>query len=585
MLDQKLIAILDHGIRLREDRSQWMVLWEELREIFYPDAETFVGSETEGSDQRQHLYTSIPEIARRGLSSAIQALMRPDGKRWFKAKPKNILLEGDEQVRLWMEIVTQITYGMISDPRANGAKALAETDAALVTFGTGVLHVGWDVNNRHLTHRSESLRNSVLMLDKHGKVCGIYVFRDLTLRQIIGLFGEEKLTNRMKEHLRGGNPDLDRKFEICHAVIPNEDYKAYGFKPGRFPYASLWYSVGCKELMDRGGYWSFPYVCPRWETMAGEIYGRSPAMTALPDARALLKMEATFLDAGEVAVRPPLGAFADLIRGDVALYSGGLTLFQHHGYENRGQPIWPIQTGELPREVLQYMELKQRRIEAAFFRDILELPQPTNEKMTAAEINARHDQYLRQAAPVFARIEANYNAPYIDRVFQIGMENGMYPMPPEQLHGQEIEFEYESPLKMARDRAEALKVMDGLSMIVNMAAGVAPMNPGIAMNMLENFDEDVITRFVSMKADLPQVLMRPLEQMLQAREARAKEQKQMQMAELAAKVGPAIGNIGQAAAKAKESGLLGNDTPFPIAPSDVDPASVLEGVDYEELVG
>lgn len=586
MLDHKLIEILDHGIRLKENRGQWLILWEELRDIFYPDAASFIANEVEGSERRRNLYTSTPELARRGLSTAIQAMMRPDGKRWFRAKPKLITLEGDERVRQWLEIVTANTYNMVYDPRANASKVLAETDAGLVTFGTGVMHVGWDAAGRHLTHRSENLRNAVLMLDKIGSVCGIYVFRELTLRQLLGLFGEAKLTDKMKEQLKGGKPDLDRKYEICHCVIPNDDFKQYGFKPGRFPYASLWFSVSCKELLDQGGYWSFPYICPRWETVSGEIYGRSPAMTAMNDSRALLKMEETFLDAGEAAVRPPLGAYADLLRGDVDLRSGGLTLFQHHGFDVKGPPIWPIQTGELPKEVIQYMDLKQRRVEAAFYRDILELPPPDAEKMTAAEINARHDQYLRQAAPVFGRIEANYNAPYVERVFQLGMENGMYPDPPEQLHDQEIEFEYESPLKMARERAEALKVIDGMGMIVQMAESMAPIAPEAAVNMLDNFDEDVITRFVSMKADLPQILMKPLEKMLEGRAQRAKDRKQMQMAELASKIGPAIGNLGTAAAKAKESGLLGTSEPFPIPATDIDPAQLIEaseGIDYQEV--
>lgn len=581
-IDDKLLDILDQGLKLRDNRSNWMSLWQECRDIFLPDAASFTTTETAGQEGRQANYTSLPELARRGLSTAIQAMMRPDGKRWFKAKPKVVALEGDEQARMWCDLVTAITYNALYDPRANATKVLAEADAGLTSFGTAVVNVGWDAAGKHLTFRGEDLKGAVLLQNKLGKIDAAWIFRTYTLRQVLTLFERDKLTAKMKQELEGGKVDLEKTFELCHVCIPNEDYKLLGFAPGRLPYASLWFSVSCRELIDKSGYWGFPYITPRWETLAGETYGRSPAMTALNDARALLKMESTFLDAGEMATLPPLGAWADLIRGDAQMFSGGLTLFEGHaGFQQSGPPMWPIQMGQLPREVLQYMDVKQQRVEAAFFRDILELPRADNEKMTAAEIGARHDQYIRQAAPVFSRIEANYNAPLIERVFAILFREGMFPDPPESLYGQEIQFEYESPLKTARDRADAFRVMEGLGMIQNMAAGLGPEK---AAEVQDNIDVDIVVRYLAMKTDLPQIIMTPLQKMLEARDARAKQIKQAQMAEMASKLGPAIGQIGGAAAKAKETGMLGTDAPFPFQANDINAEDLLEGVDYQEIM-
>jgi hypothetical protein len=137
---------------------------------------------------------------------------------------------------------------------------------------------------------------------------------------------------------------------------------------------------------------------------------------------------------------------------------------------------------------------------------------------------------------------------------------------------------------MARDRAEAMKVMEGLGMIQQFAQGVGPEK---AQEVIDNLDADIITRFLAMKNDLPQILFKPLQQMLQERDARAKQIKQQQMVEAASKLGPALGGMTQAAAKAKESGLLGGSEPFPFAPQDIDPAQLIEaanGIDYTEVV-
>ena len=588
MDDPKLLDILAQAIAARDRRGNWETLWEECRNVFYPDVGSFIGDDTPGTERRGNLYTSLPELARRGLSTAIGAMTRPEDQRWFRAKPKRTELAGNEGVRLWLDVVTSITYQALYNPRANMVSVLSASDAGVVSFGTDVVRMGWDIGGRHLTYSNENIKNSVLFQNKLGAIDGCAIFKTCTLRQIIGMFGQDKLTPRMKDKLRAGKHgglNLEEPFDLCNVCMPSEDYARRGFAPGRFPFTSLWFCVDGPEVIDvNSGYHEFPYMMRRWETFGNEIYGRSPAMTALNDARALLAMEQTFLDAGEMAVRPALGAWGNLIRGDVNLISGGLTLFESQGYAQSGPPIWPIQTGEIPNQVLEYMSLKQERVEAAFFRDILELPKPDNEKMTAAEINARHEQYLRQAGPVFARLEANTNVPLVEYAFNTLMREGMYPPPPKEMWEQEVEFEYEGPLKMARDRAEAMKVIEGLGMIQQIAQGMAPEQ---AQQIQDNFDVDVIARFVGMKTDLPQMLFTPLDKMLATREARAKQMQQMQMAEMASKMGPAIGQISQGAARAKDAGLLGNDSPMPLNLNEFDPQTMaqdFETTDFSQMV-
>jgi hypothetical protein len=582
--DPKKLDILAQAVMARDSRTNWLTLWQECRNIFYPDVDSFVGDENPGLERRANVFTSLPELARRGLSTAIGAMTRPEDQRWFRAKPKRNELAGNESVRLWLDLVTSITYQALYHPKANMVAVMMASDAGVTTFGTDIVKMGWDIAGKHLTYINENIKCSVLMQDKFGHIDGCAIFKTCTLRQIISMFGEDKLTDRMKEKLRSGKQgglDLEQKFELCNVCMPSEDYARRGFAPGRFPFTSLWFSVDCREILDdTKGYWDFPYMVRRWETFGNETYGRSPAMTALNDARALLAMEQTFLDAGEMAVRPPLGAWGHMIRGDVNLVSGGLTLFESQGYAQSGPPIWPIETGEIPKQVLEYMAVKQERVEAAFFRDILELPKPDAEKMTAAEINARHEQYMRQAGPVFARLENNTNVPLVEYAFNTLMREGMFPPPPKEMWEQEVEFEYEGPLKMARDRAEALKVMEGLGMIQQLAGGMAPEQ---AQQVQDNFDVDVIARYIGMKADLPQMLFKPLDTMLAEREDRAKQMKQMQMAEMASKLGPAIGQIGGAAAKAKQVGMLGSDAPLPINLNEFDPQAISDGMENTDF--
>lgn len=579
MLAEKTSDILKMGMKLREQRGNWLSHWDELAQYFLPSREGFLGEQADGEEHGHRNYTDSPQLARRSLSTAISYQQRPAGKRWFKAVPKNFKLMSDESVKLWLDAVTHITYNAVYDPRCKMEKNLAEADADLVTFGTAVVRMGWDAANRHLTYKTQHLRNTVLGVDHAGQVDMAWTFTKQPLRNIIQQFGEDKLTTKMKDAQTAGNK-LDEMFEICHACIPNEDFKLKGFGKKRMPYASLWFSVDEKELIDQGGYWDFPYLCPRWDTSTGEVYGRSPAMVALDSARLANEISRDLSEAGANVVRPPLGAWADMIRGDVQLHSGGLTLFEAQGgFEGSGPPIWPVSTGAMPREIMEFLQIVEERISAAFFRDILELPSARDANMTATEISARLDQYARQAAPVFARVETDYSAAHINRAFNVLMREGMYPPAPEALHDAEIEFEYESPLKQLRDKAEAVKIMEGLGMVQQIAA---QMPPEKAAEMADNFDPDAIARMVAALSDLPQAILTPFEKMQAEREARAQQMQQMQMAEMAQKMGPALSGGVQALTKAKEGGMLGMDEPLPIAATGVSDAAEEVG---EELAG
>lgn len=579
-------AVLTQAIKARDGRPNWMTMWQELAEIFLPNRADFTASPIDGDERTDELWDTGPQLAARGLTSAVATYLRQPGRMWFKAKAKKAQLNNVEAVRQWLYDVTAITYDALYDSRVNAEKVLSEVDADLVVFGTGIGRIDWDKANKHLIIKSTSLARTVMFLGKDGNPDAVCSFSQPTLRQIVEQFGEEKLTEAMREEYQSPEPNLEKTFEILHAVVPNADWKAYGGK-GRFPYASMWLSVGCKALIDESGFYDFPFFCPRWDTLTGEIYGRSPAMVALPDARVVHAMAKTFLEAGEFALRPPTYSYADMIQGELNLFPGGHTVVDMSGFNGSGSPINPIQLGAFPDKIFEVYQAKQEQVNAAFFRDIFELPSARDTDMTATEINARLDQFLRQAAPVLSRVEHTYNAPLVNRVFNILLREGMYPPPPEEMYDEDVEFEYESPIKTAREKAEAMKIVEGLSMILPIAEAQAKLTGGPA-DILDNFDFDVAARMIAMKADLPQSVLTPIQKMMESRDARQKKIDQMQKAEMASKLAPAVGQLGQTAVKAKEAGMLGFDDPMPVAApglvpgAEDDEAAILDAV-YEEV--
>ena len=64
-------------------------------------------------------------------------------------------------------------------------------------------------------------------------------------------------------------------------------------------YKSCYVLVEEKALLEEGGFDEFPYMVPRWQKVAGEIYGRSPSMTCLPDIKMVNQMMKTVIKAAQ----------------------------------------------------------------------------------------------------------------------------------------------------------------------------------------------------------------------------------------------------------------------------------------------
>lgn len=582
-MDQdKLLQLLRIAEKTRnsQSRTQWLSLWDELAIYFLPERRGFLGERNDGEDLHQDLWTSTPQLARRGLATALSTMLRPAGREWFRAKARKTELNADPQVRMWLDMVTTITYDALYDPRAMAEEKLAEADNDLVTFGTAILDVGFDVAKRHLTFRCRHLKDNVLLTGKQGEVDMKFEFWDAPLRELVAMFGIERLTQKMQDKYKQDNTDIESKFPVCHACLPNQDYQLLGLGPNRLPYMSVWFAVDEKQILDIRGYYEFPYVIPRWDTMAGESYGRSPAMVGLNDARLLNAVTRTMIEAAEKAVDPPLTAPADVIRGDVELYAGGVTYYDSTGFQFQGDVIKPIQLGKNLTGNMEFATAVENRLYAAFFRDILELPNTADKDLTATEINARLDQYLRQAAPVFVRIEADYNAKLINRIFNILFREGFFPPPPPVLYGEEIQWEYESPIKQAREKAKAMKILEAAGSVLPFAQA--------APDVLDNFDFDVMARMIMQGMGVPEVCFKPFEEMMAMREKRAQDMEMAKMAELANKAGPALAQLTQAGVQAGQSGMLETGGLEPSDPSAMlsmeDIGGMIQDAQFEEIV-
>jgi Bacteriophage head to tail connecting protein len=492
-MSREIDDLLARHKRLKDRRRVWESHWQELAEVMLPRRADFTAQRSAGERRSDRLFDGTPMLARRGLSAAIDGLLKPKTARWFRVKALDEGLAEVEGVKRWLEIAEERLYRAIYARRARFIQRSGEVDEDLVTFGTGVLFIGEGHALNRLLFRSFHLKDVVLAENGDGEIDSLFISLRLTARQAAQRFGEDALGKDTREALKSG--EADREFLFLQAVLPRDQRDHRQRNSRNLPFQSVTIDVQSEHLVSESGYHEFPFAVPRWDTSSGEVYGRSPGMIALPDANTLQQMGKTLLVAGHKAVDPPLLVGDDSVIGIPKTFPGGITTFDMQAARDLGRiPIEPLQTGfnlPLGREM---QKDARDQIWAAFFRNVLQLPIDAP-KMTATEVLERKEEFIRTIGPVFGRLESDYIGQVVERSFNIMLRAGAFPEPPEVLRGQEVVFDYASPVDQARKQIEAA----GAARSVELLAPFVEADPEI----LDNFDGDAIAR------DTPEIFGMP----------------------------------------------------------------------------
>jgi hypothetical protein len=541
-LDTRSRELVRIGNKLFGDKREVDSLWQEIAYNFYPERADFTDERSWGDEFSDHLFSSIPSLARRELGNLMSANLRPQSQRWFSVHVGDIDLNDADQERRFLEHVTEIQWRAMYEPRANLIRATKETDHDYVAFGNGVIYVTLNTDGNGLLYRNYHLRDCAWSDNEEGKVDSMYRKWNPTARQLEKTF-PDTISQEVK---KASTKDPEKVFKCMHIVVPSRIYK----NDKKFPYTSLYIEVDTEKILEEVGLNLFPYVVPRWMTVSGSPYGRSMATSiALPDGRTMQVIVRTLREAGEKYVDPPMIAIADAIRGDIPLYPGGITVADIDYDERLGEVLRPVSQdrGGFPIGMEVAGALRED-IKHAFFLDKIQLPQ-TNHEMTAFEVRRRVEEHIRAVSPLFEPIESEYNAPLCELTFQMLMENKVFPVDqmPDSLSGRNVRFTFQSPLAALAEQGEAATFVDVVQRILLPVAQVDPAQ-------VENVDMTKALREAMRSAGWKADWFKPIEeveamrqQVQQAQQMMAELQGGQQVAQIAATGGQAAQSFNEAA--------------------------------------
>jgi hypothetical protein len=527
---------------LKGTRSNWESHWEEIAERVLPRQMGFLGDRTDGEKKTQKVFDSRPMIALERFSAVMDSMLTPRQQKWHNLRTTDESLNRDFEVQDWFYKVNNILHAARYSPKANFAGQNSERWTSVGAFGTGSLFTDY-MPGVGLRYRCVNLRDTFFLENHQGMIDTVYRCFKFTARQAVQRWGEKNMPERIMKALESPNRQ-NEKFEFLHVVAPREDYDSTRADARGKPYGSYYIALADKVMVTpEGGFTSFPYSISRYVTAPDEVYGRSPAMTALPDIKMLNEMAKTDIRAVHKLIDPPILLHDDGILGGgamtVNMRPGGLNV---GGVNRNGQAMMqPFGTGA--RVDINEAKMDQRRaaIDDAFLVTLFQILVDTP-RMTATEALIRAQEKGMLLTPTMGRQQSEALGPLIEREIDLLMFHRVLPPMPDILReaGGEYEIVYDSPMSRMQ-RAEELV---GVQRTMELLAPFAQMDPTV----LDVFDKDELARLTAEVSGVPTPVLRSPEKVAALRQQRAQQEQDAMMMQAAQPLAGAMKDAAQAQA-------------------------------------
>lgn len=510
--------VVERDTALRQDRAGFDSLWNQIARYVAPNEAGFAEEVTPGVERNRMVLDSTAPRSLELFASFLHSFLNNPASQWIK-----IRLLGEDPKRQsvamqqWKERTAARMLDALSAKDAQLYSSLHQGYLDLGASGTTVLYE--DVVRGRLAMRHYHLADCVIDEDAYGIV-------DTVIRRMkLGKRQAEQRWEKIKDYPgweRQATPG--RLLTFMHGVFPTSDEEVMSALPKRdlarvrnSPFVSVWIDQECRKTLQVGQFEEMPYLTPRWYKSRGEKYGRSPAMTALPDIRMVNRMMETILRGAEKLVDPPLVIRDGGLVSPVRLFPGAITFTDG---DVKIEALVPpgasrIEYGDA------LLKRYQDSIREAFFVPLF--MSPDSPVKTATQVLHQADERNRATSPMLIRTQDELFHNLLQRTYGLMARNGMLEPPPEDVPDGVLTIEYASPLLASQKQTEALGVMR----ITESLLPWAQIDP----NVFDGFDTDAIAKIVHAGSGAPATALATAKQIQDKRNARAQQHQQQQTLE------------------------------------------------------
>jgi Bacteriophage head to tail connecting protein len=464
---------------LQSERASWYPHWKELSQYLLPrSGRFFIQDRNKGGRRHNDIYDSTGTRAVRVLAAGMMSGMTSPARPWFRMQTPDEDLNKQQSVKVWLSEITEIMLMVFN--KSNTYRALHSTYEELGVFGTSAKIIV-DNFKTVIHHHSLTAGEYAIATDYLGNVNTIYREFEKTVATLVAEFGYGKCSLTVRNLYDRGA--LGQWIPIIHAIEPRSDRDPRMKDARNMAWASTYFEKGSEtdKYLRESGYKSFPALCSRWAVSGGDIYGNSPGQEALGDVKQLQHEQLRKAQGIDYKTKPPLAVPSSLKNQEVNQLPSGITYYDPSNPQGVIKNLFDVNLDL--SHLLEDIRDVRERIKGAFYADLwLMLEQIDTGKMTATEVAERKEEKLLMLGPVTERLHNEELAPLIDSTFSRCVAANIFPPPPPELHGMQLNVEFVSTLAQAQ---RAIQTTSIDRYVANLGQ-IATFKPDV----LDKFDAD-----------------------------------------------------------------------------------------------
>lgn len=502
--DPNLRKTLDHRRKAMDGEYQhWEGHFRELRDAIQPTRGRFEAAERRTSSSiNKRILDNTAMMALRTLRAGLMSGVTSPSRPWFRLGLRSTTFEeAEHQVQVWLHEVQRRMYEVLRG--SNVYRMLDSTYGDLGLYGTAANIVVPDFGDVVRGHNLQVGRYRIGE-DGSGRITSLFREIKMPVRGIVETWGLDVVSQQVQRFWDRGEYYQD--LTVCHMIDRRADGDPKAMQASGRPWASVYWE---KDVQDRflqiGGHRVRPILAPRWEQVEGEAWSASsPGMVALGDARSLQVSQEQKAIAIQKMHNPPMIGGAAQAGMFFRNIPGGFTAMATNDLSNGGmRPAYEVRP-DIQGLLLDIQET-QRRIDMAFYRDLLQMAAVTLEgrsQITATEIAERHEEKLMSLGPVLESLDHELLQPLIEATFAYMQDADILPEAPDGIVGEPIKVEYISLLAQAQ---KAIGV-GAIERTIGFAGTLAQIAPGV-IDMLD--EEQMMREFADQVGSPPGILLSP----------------------------------------------------------------------------
>jgi len=446
--------ILKRQIAAQTKKDEFQQLYQDAYEFALPQRQLYgvwEGGAT-GSKKMQRVFDSTAINSTQRFANRLQSVVFPPQRKWAKLEAgSDIPADRRQQAQAVLEVYQDKMFTMLNQSNFDIAMGEFLLDLAV---GTAAMMVQPGDDVQPLNFIPVPLFLVSYEEGANGQVDNVYRRMRMKGESIQRQWPDANIPDDMQRKIDDKPTD---DIELLEATI-------YDHKRGDYCYHVI-DKVSKSELVYRRRKMS-PWVISRYMKVAGEIYGRGPLMTALPDIKTLNKTIELLLKNASLAVAGVYTAADDgvLNPNTVKILPGAIIPVARNGGSQGPALLALPRSGDFNVSQLVINDLRSN-----IKRILLDesLPPDNMSARSATEIVERMKELAQNLGSAFGRLINETMIPVTAKILEVMDERGLIDMPL-RVNGLEVKVTPVAPHAMAQNMEEVNSIMQYMQISQNL---------------------------------------------------------------------------------------------------------------------